>query len=86
MYSRQGLAALKFASELDFEQGTKIFLLLDNDESYTNSLREMIDVNNALNERGIVLNVVNTYKMRKGKNFSHRTMVNDFAPFFQTKI
>ena len=63
---RLGLGALKFASQLEFGPGTKIFLLFDNDSSYTNSLREMIDVSTQLSARGIILNTVNAYDMRRG--------------------
>lgn len=62
---RLGLRALKFASQLDFKMGTKVFLLFDDDSSYTHALREMIDVNGQLTSRGVILNTVNTYKMRR---------------------
>jgi len=64
---RLGFRALNFASKLDFETGTKIFLLFDDDATYTGALREMIDVSGQLTSRGIILNTINSYKMRRGK-------------------
>ena len=67
-FSRLGLAALKFAAKhLSSEQGSKIFLLLDDDASYSNSLREMMDVYNEFSKHGVILNVVNKYKLKRSK-------------------
>ncbi|XP_066921867.1 uncharacterized protein [Clytia hemisphaerica] len=62
---RLGLRALKYASQIDYQPGSKIFLLFDNDATFTNSLREMIDVSGQLLSRGIILNTVNAYDMRR---------------------
>ena len=63
------MRALKYAAQLDYRPGSKIFLLFDNDATFTNSLREMIDVSGQLMSRGIILNTVNAYDMRRGTFF-----------------
>jgi len=70
-----GISALKFAAAIQKERGTRIFFLFENDATYTNLLRQMMDVYGALQNNGIVLNVVNNYKMRPNviAKDSHRT-------------
>jgi len=73
---RMGLSALKYAAQLKYSLASKIFLLVDNDASYTNSLQSMMEVFSTLNQRSIILNVINKYKMKRnviGKDsFGHR--------------
>ena len=64
---QSGLDALKFASNLDLRPlSTKIFIVLDTVAVYSGSLRQMIETNNMLINKGIILNVINKYRFKKG--------------------
>ena len=65
---QNGLDALKFASNLDLRPlSTKIFIVLDTVAVYSGSLRQMIEANNMLINKGIILNVINKYRFKKGR-------------------
>ena len=64
---QSGLNALKFASQLDLRPtSSKIFIVLDSVAVYSGSLRQMIEANNMLTSKGIILNVINNYRFKKG--------------------
>ena len=64
-----GISALKFAAPIHSNRGMKIFILFDNDASYTNLLPQLMDVSETLNDYGVILNVVNNYKMKTSKSY-----------------
>ena len=67
---QNGLEALKFASELEFRPfASKIFMVLDTVAVYTGSLRKMVETNNLLVKKAIILNVINKYKFKKSKHY-----------------
>jgi len=64
---QSGLDALKFASKLDLRPlSSKIFIVLDTVAIYSGSLRQMVETNNMLVNKGIILNVINRYRFKKG--------------------
>jgi len=70
-----GISALKFAAQIESTRGMKIFMLFENDASYTNLLQQLMDVSETLTKHGVILNVVNNYKMKPNiiAKDSHKT-------------
>lgn len=66
---QNGLDALKYASsQLSFRPfSSKIFVMVDTVASYSGSLRAMIETNNMLMSKAIILNAINKYKFKKSK-------------------
>ena len=63
-----GLDALKFASGLRHRPtSTKVFIMVDNNADYSGALKEMMEANALLLEKGIILNVINKYRFKKSK-------------------
>ncbi len=63
-----GLDAVKFASKIEFRQAsTRIFMLLDSVAIYSGALKEMMEANTLLKNKGIILNTINRYKFKRSK-------------------
>ncbi len=64
-----GLDAIRFASQLNMRAAsTKIFIILDSVAVYSGALKEMMDTNNLIMSKGIILNAINKYKFKRSKN------------------
>eukprot|EP00794_Sanderia_malayensis_P009953 gene9953-10973_t len=61
-----GLKAISFAAKLDMRStSTKIFMIVDSVAVYSGALKEMMDTNNLLTQKSIILNSFNRYKFKR---------------------